>query len=167
MSSHHSFLATALLCYHHSNFALRLTPIDPEYSSPDWRDCRCKSASGCWLWSEQSWQLGDAPEHYKSRREGRKARCSTGQDWYVSPNNYSPRPFQKADNQTISQSQLKDSDAEQTVFASRCGMFPSPFLTCHMWMILSDRWKDMRMRIIIGIGICVLLVVIIVPIVKA
>jgi vesicle-associated membrane protein 4 len=72
-------------------------------------------------------------------------------------------PFQKADNQTISQSQPKVSDAEQTVFVNKCGMS----LTCDLWVMLTIRWKDMRMRIIIGIGICVLLVVIIVPIVKA
>jgi hypothetical protein len=50
------------------------------------------------------------------------------------------------------------------VFVSRCGMFP-PLRLIGIGLI--GRWKDMRMRIIIGIGICVLLVVIIVPIVKA
>lgn len=32
---------------------------------------------------------------------------------------------------------------------------------------LMFRWKDMKMRVIIAIGICVLIVIIVVPIVKA
>lgn len=46
-------------------------------------------------------------------------------------------------------------------------MWYVPFSSMNLGTGLIDRWKDMRMRIIIGIGICVLLVVIIVPIVKA
>jgi len=33
----------------------------------------------------ESWRSGHAPEHHKGRREGWKARCATGQDWYISP----------------------------------------------------------------------------------
>jgi uncharacterized membrane protein len=61
----------------------------------------------------------------------------------------------------------KASDEVPTEYAKICGMF-LPFLLffSHIFPAV-HRWKDMKMRIIIAIGIAILLVIIIVPIVKA
>lgn len=82
--------------------------------------------------------------------------------------------------QTISPSQRKVSDEEQAASGKTCGTswrnkttLSSRHFIIRILLIINfcywcnDRFKDLKWKIIIAIGICVLIVVIVVPIVKA